>query len=112
LILSACGGGQVATTAPEPAEPGATEEPQAPPEAPGEPAIVRIGYPGSPDTLNPGAAVLAEAYYMFELVYDTMYDLNLDGTFSLSLAESVEVSDDNLVWTFTCAMPPSMTAHP
>jgi peptide/nickel transport system substrate-binding protein len=101
LILSACGGGQVATTAPEPAEPGATEEPQAPTEAPGEPAIVRIGYPGSPDTLNPGAAVLAEAYYMFELVYDTMYDLNLDGTFSLSLAESVEVSDDNLVWTFT-----------
>jgi peptide/nickel transport system substrate-binding protein len=101
LILSACGGGQVATTAPEPAEPGATEEPQAPPEAPGEPAIVRIGYPGSPDTLNPGAAVLAEAYYMFELVYDTMYDLNLDGTFSLSLAESVEVSDDNLEWTFT-----------
>lgn len=98
LILSACGGGQEAPEAPEPAEPGAAE-PQAP-EAPSAPAIVRIGYPGSPDTLNPGAAVLSEAYYMFELVYDTMYDLNLDGTFSLSLAESAEVSDDNLVWTF------------
>lgn len=100
LILSACGGGQAAPEAPEPAEPSAAE-PQAPPEAPSAPAIVRIGYPGSPDTLNPGAAVLSEAYYMFELVYDTMYDLNLDGTFSLSLAESVEVSEDDLVWTFT-----------
>jgi len=102
LILSACGGGQAA---PEPAEPaapaasGSTEAP-APAEAPSEPAIVRVGYAGSPDTLNPGAAVLSEAYIMFELVYDTMYDLNLDGTFSLNLAESAEVSDDNLVWTF------------
>ncbi|MCJ7434346.1 MAG: ABC transporter substrate-binding protein, partial [Anaerolineales bacterium] len=94
LILSACGGGQKAPEAP------ASAEPQAPPEAPAEPAIVRIGYAGSPDTLNPGAAVLSEAYLIFELVYDTMYDLNLDGTFSLSLAESVEVSEDNLVWTF------------
>ena len=86
LVLSACGGGQVATQAPA-----APAEPAAPPEAPAtaepsEPAVVRIGYAGSPDTLNPGAAVLSEAYYMFELVYDTMYDLNLDGTFSLSLA--------------------------
>jgi peptide/nickel transport system substrate-binding protein len=99
LVLSACGGGLPATEAPAPAEPGAAE-PQAPPEAPPEPAIVRIGYAGSPDTLNPGAAVLTDSYLMFELVYDTMYDLNLDGTFSLSLAESVDTSDDNLVWTY------------
>ncbi len=82
LVLSACGGGQAAT------------------EAPAEPAIVRIGYAGSPDTLNPGAAVLSEAYIMFELVYDSMYNLNMDNTFSLNLAESAEVSEDNLVWTF------------
>jgi len=98
LLLSACGGGQPATEAPAaPAEPGAATEA---PQASSEPAIVRIGYAGSPDTLNPGAAVLSESYIMFELVYDTMYDLNLDGTFSLSLADSAEVSDDNLVWTF------------
>lgn len=96
LLLSACGGQEA--PAPSAAEP-ADAQPEAP-EAPAEPAIVRIGYAGSPDTLNPGAAVLSEAYYMFELVYDTMYDLNLDGTFSLSLAESVETSDDDLVWTF------------
>ena len=103
LILAACGSG----SEPAPAEPSAPEEPapaepSAPeePAAPAEPVMVRVGYQGSPDTLNPGAAVLSEAYIMFELVYDTMYDLNLDGTFSLNLAESAEVSDDNLVWTF------------
>jgi peptide/nickel transport system substrate-binding protein len=65
-----------------------------------EPVVVRIGYAGSPDTLNPGVAVLSESYTMFELAYDSMYELNLDGTFSLNLAKSVETSDDGLVWTF------------
>ena len=96
LLLSACGGQEA--PAPSAAEPSGAQPEAA--EVPAEPAIVRIGYAGSPDTLNPGAAVLSEAYYMFELVYDTIYDLNLDGTFSLSLAESVETSDDDLVWTF------------
>jgi peptide/nickel transport system substrate-binding protein len=95
LALSACGGAQPTPAAQAPAEPGAAE-----PQAPAEPALVRVGYGGSPDTLNPGAAVLSESYIMFELVYDTMYDLNLDGTFSLNLAESADVSEDNLVWTF------------
>ena len=37
-----------------------------------------------PDSLNPGLAILTEAYTIFELVYDSMYDLNLDGSFTLS----------------------------
>ena len=61
---------------------------------------LRIGWAGSPDTLNPGAAVLAEAYTIFELVYDSMYELNLDGSFSLAVAESVERSADGLVYTY------------
>lgn len=76
LILSACGGGG------------------------GQPAIVRVGWAGSPDTLNPGMAILTEAYTVFELVYDSMYELNLDGSFTLNLAESASVSDDGTVWTF------------
>lgn len=75
LVLSACSGG-------------------------GQPAVVRIGWAGSPDTLNPGMAILTEAYTIFELVYDSMYELNLDGSFTLSLAESVTNSDDGLVWTY------------
>lgn len=76
LILSACGG------------------------AAGAPAIVHVGWAGSPDTLNPGLAILTEAYTIFELVYDSMYELNLDGSYTLSLADSVERSDDGLVYTY------------
>jgi peptide/nickel transport system substrate-binding protein len=65
-----------------------------------QPVTMRIGWAGSPDTLNPGMAVLSESYTVFGLVYDTMYQLQLDGTFKLSLAESVNVSDDGLVYTY------------
>ncbi|HRJ76054.1 MAG TPA: hypothetical protein PLX90_08660, partial [Anaerolineales bacterium] len=51
LVLSACGTGQSAST----------------------PAVVRIGWGGGPDTLNPGMAILAVEYTIFELVYDSMY---------------------------------------
>ncbi|MBX3002067.1 MAG: ABC transporter substrate-binding protein [Caldilineaceae bacterium] len=67
----------------------------------GETTVLRIGRASSPDTLNPGAAILASAYTIFELIYDSMYQLELDGTFSLELAESVDVSEDGTVWTFT-----------
>ncbi len=76
LILSACGGSG------------------------GQPTAARIGWAGSPDTVNPGSAVLTEAYTIFALVYDAMYKLNLDGTFSLGLADSVEHSEDGLVYTY------------
>lgn len=67
---------------------------------PSQPVVMRVGWAGSPDTLNPGAAVLSEAYTIFGLVFDTMYQLQLDGSFKLSLAESVNVSDDGLVYTY------------
>jgi ABC-type transport system substrate-binding protein len=60
LALSACGGG---TTK--------------------KPVTLRIGWAGSPDTLNPGTAVLAEAWVMFELTYNSMYELQLDGSYTL-----------------------------
>ena len=78
LLISACGAGQSAST----------------------PSVVRIGWSGSPDNLNPGMAILATSYTIFELVYDSMYDLNLDGTFTLSIAESATPSEDGTVWTF------------
>jgi peptide/nickel transport system substrate-binding protein len=78
----------------------ATEE-AAPAASTGGGGTVRIGYGGSPDTLNPGTAVLAEAYIMFELVYDAMYNLEFDASFTPELAETVEVSEDGTIWTFT-----------
>ena len=92
LVISACGGG--GGTAPVGEEPSGQEG------SGGTPSIVRIGWAGSPDTLNPGMAVLSESYTIFELVYDSMYELNMDRTFTLTLAESATVSDDRLVWTF------------
>ncbi len=63
-------------------------------------AIVKIGWTGEPDSLNPGMALLTESFTIFSLIYDTLYELNLDGSYSLSLAESVNVSEDGKVWTF------------
>ena len=79
LVLSACGAGAGG----------------------GEPSVVKIGWTGGPDSLNPGVAWLAKAYTIYELVYDSMYELNLDGTYANGLVESVERSDDGLVYTFT-----------
>ncbi|MBK9209350.1 MAG: ABC transporter substrate-binding protein [Anaerolineales bacterium] len=83
LILSACGGAPSGTN-------GATDEP----------SVVHVGWAGSPDSLNPGLAILTESYTIFDLVYDSMYNLNLDGSFTLNLADSVDRSDDGLVYTF------------
>lgn len=77
MLLSACGGGGNS-----------------------QPSIVRIGSAASPDSLNPGVAILASSYTIFELVYDSMYKLNLDGTFRLDIADSATVSDDGTTWTF------------
>lgn len=64
-------------------------------------STVRIGWKGAPDTLNPGMAFLTDSYTIFNLVYDTMYELDLDNTFRMSLATAVETSADGLVWTYT-----------
>lgn len=107
LLLAACGGETTAPDAagdetPESGETTASDTTEAADTAEtAEPAVVRIGWGGSPDTLNPGTAVLTEAYTIFELVYDAMYQLQPDGSYTLELAESVDVSDDGLVYTYT-----------
>lgn len=107
LALVACGGGEADEEEPPPTEAPAEAPEVAPaedepgPETPSEPVQIRIGWGGSPDTLNPGLGVLSEAYTLYELVYDSLYQLELDGTYSLELAEAVQVSEDGLVWTFT-----------
>ncbi len=60
---------------------------------------MRIGYGGSPDSLNPGLGLLAEGYIMYELVYDTPITIDLDGNYVPELAEEWSVSDDGLTWT-------------
>lgn len=110
LILAACAGPAASPTPPAETQPPSAAKTEAPPvetqpapvetEAPAAPVVLRVGWGGSPDTLNPGTALLSEAYTIFELVYDSMYDLQLDGTYTLSLAESADVSADGKTWTF------------
>lgn len=72
----------------------------APPAGRGAAAVVRVGWAGSPDSLNPGVGILTEAYVLFGLVYDSLYQLELDNSFSLGLAERAERSPDGRTWTF------------
>lgn len=123
LLLAACSGGPAqpetapaqssqtaATPAPAVTTEAKTEATEAPkateasaPAAPSSSAsggTVRIGWNGSPDSLNPGAAWLAEAFTIFEVTYDTMFDLQLDGSYKLTLADSYDVAKDGKTWTF------------
>lgn len=88
LLFAACGG----AAAPASNAPGAADAPAS--------TVARIGWGGSPDSLNPGVGVLSEAYTIYGLVYDAMFELQLDGAYAPELAESYTVSDDGLVWTF------------
>jgi peptide/nickel transport system substrate-binding protein len=82
----------------------------APAETPSSaPVILRIGWAGSPDSLNLGVGVTEEAYDIYELVYNSMFNLQLDGSYTPELAETVETSADGLLWTFH--LRPGITWH-
>ena len=101
LVVTACGGAASPTSAPT--QPSAATQPPAPTPAPtevAEPSIVRIGWSGAPDSLNPAAGLLSESYTLYELMYDTLIGLDLSGTYYPELAESWDVSEDGTVWTF------------
>lgn len=90
FILAACSGGSASAPAANP--------PKA--ASPAGPAVLHVGWSGSPDKLNPGTGELTEAYTVFDLVYDTLFRLNFDGTYSLGIADSVKASEDGKVYTF------------
>lgn len=93
LLLVACGGNAPPATGDQAGSTGNATTSSGP-------VTLRIGWPGSPDTLNPGTGILAEAYTIYDQVYDTLYDLQFDGTFKLGVADSVEASADGKVYTF------------
>ncbi|WP_429373912.1 ABC transporter substrate-binding protein [Paenibacillus sp. DS2015] len=117
-ILSACGGNNAVTPA---AEPAATETPATEP-ATDESANDGV-FPASDPSLNPAPALnradtliigmtapngtfspffWSTAYdkYVVETVFDSFLAVQGDGTYKESLAESVDVSEDGLKYTF------------
>jgi len=104
LILAACGG-QEAPEAPAPVEPETpAEEPaEAPAEEPAEapmdePSILDVGTTYIWDTANPTFGWYG--YTIRYMIYDTLVEEMGISNFQPGLAESWEVSDDGLVWTF------------
>jgi peptide/nickel transport system substrate-binding protein len=93
VSLGACtsGGGGNEADRPPSEDSGATPS--------GDGGVVRIGWGGAPDSLNPGNGLLGESYTIYELVYDTLVSLDLDGSYQPSLATSWTVSDDERTWT-------------
>ena len=102
LLLAACGGTPEPTQAPEPTaaeEPTQAAEPtEAPPPETQEPVTLRVGTTYIWDTANPTYGWYG--YNLRYLIYDTLVEEAGIGRFIPGLAESWDVSDDGLVWTF------------
>ncbi|MFN2184927.1 MAG: ABC transporter substrate-binding protein, partial [Anaerolineae bacterium] len=102
LLLAACGGASEPTQAPEPTaaeEPTQAAEPtEAPPPETQEPVTLRVGTTYIWDTANPTYGWYG--YNLRYLIYDTLVEEAGIGKFVPGLAESWDVSDDGLVWTF------------
>ena len=54
--------------------------------------VLRVGWAGSPDSLNPGVGVLAESYILYTLVYDSLYEVDATGAIAPGLAARSEAS--------------------
>ena len=119
LSLVACGGATTpiatqpppaptsaspATAVAQPTEPAAkpTELP-APTQAPTktEPVVLKVGWLGKPDTLNPAYAFLTESYVVFDLIYNPLVTEDPSGKYVGALAKEWKTSEDGLTWTFT-----------
>ncbi len=93
LSLAAC-----ATDEPEPVENGDDASPSTSTETESQTLIAAIG--GEPDQLDPHITSAYFSFQVLENVYDTLVEPDENLAMQPALAESWEVSDDLLTWTF------------
>ncbi len=62
--------------------------------------VLQFGFSGNPNTLDPQATEGTLTFQVLRSVYDTLVEPDRDGRIIAALAESWEVSEDNLRWTF------------
>ena len=119
LVISACGGATPPTPTAQPAAPTTAAQPTVPQPAapttapttaptvaptaaqPAEKSVMRIGWLGKPDTLNPAYAFEYTSYRIFDLVYSTLTAEGTDGKYVGDLAAKWSSTPDGLTWTFT-----------
>jgi peptide/nickel transport system substrate-binding protein len=93
IAVAACGGTTATTGGPGTTAGGTTTEGTA------TGGTVRVGYGGAPKALNPGLGELVEDYIFYDLIYDSVLNIDLNGNFVPELATEWSVSDDGLTWT-------------
>ena len=62
--------------------------------------VLQFALSGDPDTLDPHATSGTLTFQTIRSVYDTLVEPDADGVLVPALAESWEISDDGLAWTF------------
>lgn len=67
-----------------------------------DPVVMTVGITQDVDSLNPFTGIVAEAYELWSLLYDTLTGYSQQDFSPVpSLAESWETSEDGLTWTYT-----------
>lgn len=97
-LLAGCGGGNSSQTDGSQTASGSLETAQP---ADGTVDTLLVGTSVEPSTLDPHIHSNVSTRFMLQNIYRGLVGYNLDGEIQCEVADSYEISDDNLTYTFT-----------